>query len=708
MSVTPSFFDVLAVRPMLGRGFKPEPEYSRGDDEAVLSYGAWQRLFGGRRDVVGATLTLSGAGGDDVYTVVGVMPQAFAFGEPVDVWRQQVVDSGLSRRLRGWRYDRVIGRLTQGTTIAQAQSELDLVSARLAAETPVASAGWTARVESLHHTIVGNFGRATWLMFAAVVVVLLVACLNVGSLFMARAAARERETAVRISLGAGSWRLVHLWLAEASMVCAAGAVLGVVLASWGVAALKAAAPAGIPRLDAVAIDAPVLALASGAMLVAVIAFVAVPLRRTMRSDWSQRLRSRSDNGVDGRGRRTVHASLTAAQCAGAAALVVLGVMFGRSFVKLASYELGWSAQDVVSLEAAPRMPRDLQRPWFARADWAERLVAALNAHPLVDAAAVTTQVPLTPAPTRYTLARGLGKNSSDEGRWSSIRHAVSSGYFELLGMRLVEGRPFGTEDWFTEAQMTDNAVRPARGTAIVSLRTARTLWPGESAVGRAIWLPDNDNVVWREVVGVVDDLQFTTVGETPALHVFVPWMQDSAAARIFVLVKTSGDAASALTAARDLVQATAPGSAVDEVLSLEALVSRATAQPRFTSRVVALFAFLGLLLAAVGIYGTLSYLVNRRTQEIGIRVALGASRRVVFADVIWRGMLPALAGGIVGLVAATGAARAVRALLFDIEPADPVSLVAGAAMLLAVALAAAVIPAHRAASVDPVHALRAD
>jgi predicted permease len=710
MTVSPAFFDVLGVRPMLGRGFKPEREYTRFTAaDVILSYPAWQRLFGGQADVVGRTLALSGVGDDDVFTVVGVMPRAFVFTEPVDVWMPEIVEPSLARRLRSWRYDRVIGRLAPGSTIAQSRSALEIVAARLALETPEASAGWTVQIESLHRSVVGDFARATWLMFAAVAVVLLVACVNVGGLLIARAASRDRETVVRIALGASSWRLLRLWMVEAAMICGAGTVLGLLLARSGIAALTAARPDGIPRLEAIVLDGPALLVALGATLLAVAVFATAPLVRATRMEWSRTLRSRSDSASDGESRRIVRAALTAAQCAGAATLVVLGAMFTRSFVKLTSYDLGWNAASVVSFEASPRTPPELRRPWFARAAWADRLTSALETTPVIDVAAVTTQLPFGPAPFRSTIARGRGRSVADDQRWSAVSHHVTDRYFALMAMRLVEGRAFGRDDWFTEAEMIDSAVRPARGVAILSRTTARTLWPGESAIGQAIWLPEIDNVTWREVVGVIDDIQFEAVGEPPALHVFVPWMQDSAAARIYVLVKAgSSDTAAAATVARDLVQTTAPGGVIDQTASLESLVMRATARPRFTSRVVTVFAALALLLAAVGIYGTLSYLVGTRTREIGIRVALGASRSSVFSDVIQRGLVPAIGGALIGLAVAFALARTFRALLFEVEPLDPLSLAMGGLTLLLVAIFAALGPARRASGLDPVQALRVE
>jgi putative ABC transport system permease protein len=718
MGVSPAFFDVLGARPMLGSGFKGEKRYTRGTTkEAVLSHAAWQRLFGGRPDVVGATLELAGVRGKDVFRVVGVMPAGFAFGQPVDAWRPAIVEVPVARIVRNWRYDRVIARLRPGATVDQARAELEAVAARLGRDFPAIHGGWTVTVESLHASVVGDFGRATWLLLAAVAVVLLVTCLNVGGLLVARAVARERETAVRAALGAGSWRLLRLWLAEASLLGTLGAGLGLLLAWSGVSALKAAAPPGIPRLEAVGLDLPTLAVAALSAVLAIAIFTMAPQGRASRRERASGLHAGSVGAGDGPKRQTTRIALTVAQCAGATTLVVLAVMLTRSFIKLTSFDLGWNPAGVLSLNVSPPMPPDLQRPWYRYVEWSDRLIARLEATPGIHRAAVTTQVPLSPQSFPSTLARGRGKTANDDTRWPAVQHIVTDGYFDLMGIRLVSGRTFRPADRFAEPQV-NWTTKAERGAAVVSQTVARTLWPDRPAIGESLWLPDIDNVSWREVVGVVGDIQFHEVGEAPALHVFVPWTQHSTG-RPRLVVKSSrqglstgsgqaGDAASIIAEVRDVVRTVEPGTTIDQVSTLDSLVSRATAQPRFTSRVVAGFGALALLLAAVGIYGTLSYLVGARTREIGIRLALGAPRSGIVSNVVWRGLIPAIAGGLVGLSIAIALARTFRALLFGVEPLDIESFAGGAALLLLVALAAALGPARRAARIDPAKALRMD
>ncbi len=703
-SVSPNFFGVLGLRPLLGEGFKPEPAYTRfsADDDVIVSYAAWQRLLGGRADVIGQTMVFEGVGDPDVYRIVGVMPEGFWFGAPVDAWLPtKLVELPIGARVRLWRYEGMVARLRPGVPIETARAELAAISDTLARDFPKSNAGWTVTVESLHASVIGDFGRATWMLLASVGVVLVVTCLNVGGLLTARAVARRRETAVRVALGAGRWRLLRLSACEAAVIAGCGGAAGLLLAWAGVAALKAAAPPGIPRVDAIQIDAAVLVVTAVATLLSVLVFAAAPARATWR-DVSDRLRSSPGHG----GPTPVSRNAVAiAQCAGATTLVVLALLLARSFHELMTVDLGWESERVLSMSVSPKMPSDLRRPWYRYVQWSDELIARLEATPGIEAAAVSTQVPLT-ASFSATLARGRGKEATDPSRWPAVQHNVSDGYFRLMGIRLLGGRGFEAADRLTEAQLIGE--QPSeRGIALVSESTARALWPDRPAIGQILWLPDVDRAAWREVVGIVEDIQFHAIGERPALHVFVPWTQ-SPTQRPRLLVKATRDVAAIAPVVRNVAQQMSIGSNFHQVAPLDALVARATAQPRFTSRVVAAFGILALVLAGVGIYGTLSFMVGTRRREIGIRMALGASRERMLRAVLWRGLAPAVIGALVGGIAAVALARTFRALLFNVTSLDPISLGGAVAALLLVATVAALGPAAVAARTDPAQSLRAD
>jgi putative ABC transport system permease protein len=703
MGVSPAFFDVLGTRLALGSGFKPEGRYTRMTlHDVVLSDAAWRRLFNGDPAAIGRFVQF--ADDDDPLEVVGVLPASFRFTEPVDIFQPTIVEVPIARILRGWRYDRVIARLRPGATIEQARAELSAVSTRLARDFPTTNAGWSGTVEPLRDAIVGPFARATWLLLAAVGAVLLIACLNVAGLLVARAIARDRETQVRVALGAGSWRLLRLWLAEAAILAGAGAAAGITAAWLGVSALKAAAPPGIPRLEDVALDLPALSVALAATLLAVLFFAIAPA--LSRRERLAGLRAAGSGAGETPGRHLARHVSLAAQCAGAATLIVLAVMLTRSFVKLTAFDLGWRPAGVLSLRVAPPMPRELRRPWFRYVEWSDRLVHELEATPGIARAAITTQVPLGPDSYPATFARGRGRTAGDPARWPGVTHNVTDGYFQTMGIRLVSGRTFGAEDRFNESQL-NGPVKAERGVAVVTETTARLLWPGQPAIGQALWLPDIDNVTWREVIGVVGDIQFRSIGEAPAPHVFVPWTQTSTG-RPRLVVRATLDTPAFVAAVRQALERVEPGTRVDQVTTLDALVSRATAQPRFTTALVSAFGLVALLLAAVGIYGTLSFTAGARARELGIRIALGATSRHIMTRMLSRGLLPAAVGGLVGLGTAIAVARAFRALLFGVQPVDAGSLAAGAALLLAASVIAALGPARRAARVDPIVVLRSD
>jgi putative ABC transport system permease protein len=704
IGVSPAFFEVLGVPPALGRGFQPERQYTADTRrEVVISHGAWQRLFGGDPTVIERTVRF--ADNDYPWRVVGIMPASFAFDTSVDFWQPFIIRLPVGRITRAWRYDHVVARLRPGVSIDHARAELETVAARLGREFPIEHGGWTVTVESLHQSIVGNFGRISWLLLAAVAVVLAVTYLNVGGLLVARAIAREREMSVRAALGAKRWRLHRLRLAESMVLTGFGTAGGVLLAWWTVRSLRAAAPPAIPRLDAIAVNLPTLAIAALSALVAAVFFTLAP-GRVRRSTIHDALRTGSAGSGESRHRHAARLALTVAQCAGAAALVVLAVMLTRSFMQLAAVNLGWHPEGVLSLSTSPPMPRDQRRPWFLYVEWSDRLIARLESTPGIERAAITTLVPLTAEEFAATVARGRGKASGESARWPSLTHHVSDGYFDLMRIRVTAGRTFDRRDRFAEAHV-NQIQRAERGVAVVTEATARTLWPGQSAVGQSLWLPTLDNVGWRDVIGTVEDIQVNAVGETPALNVFVPWTQHTTG-RPMLLVRGTPDAAAIIPDVRRVVEDVAAGTRVHSVAPLVDLVARSTAQPRFTTQLVAAFGALSLLLAAVGIYGTMSYLVGARMREIGVRLALGARPNEVMAMMLWRGFLPALLGGAVGIGLAIVLGTVFRALLFRVEPADGASIVLGGVVLGITTLVASLGPALRAARVDPTTALRSE
>lgn len=702
--VSPAFFDVLGARPFLGSGFRPESDYTRFTAyDVVLSHAAWRRLFGSDPNVVGRLFYV--VDDDDPFKIVGVMPEEFAFDADVDAWRPRIVELPVARVLRSWRYDRVVARLRPGRTIDQLRAELDTVSAQLARDFPATNAGWGATAEPLRDAIVGSFGPASWLLLAAVAAVLLVACANVAGLFAARSLARTRETSIRVALGAGGWRIGQFWFMEAFTLATAGAVAGVAMAWWLVRVLKATAPPGLPRVEDIAMDLPVLAMAAAATIVSALACAAFSLRGSRRRTITEGLMSGGTRTGDTSARRRTSTVLVAAQSSAALALVVLAVLFARSFVRLTAVDLGWSPDRLLSLDVSPEPPAATRRPWFWYAQWAERVIDRIEALPGVERATVTTVVPF--GGQLHRAAIGEGRNpSANEVRWPVGTHIVSSNYFETLGLRLKSGRFLTEDDRFDESTMTSHLTAPP-GAAVITQSMANALWPDQNPLGRAFRIPSNDNVVYRQVVGVVDDVQFTSVGDEPVLEVFVPRAQTSTAGAK-VIVRTTGDPATVVPSVRAAILAEHPASGIDRVHAVKTLVDRTMAPARMTSQVVSGLGLLALVLAAVGVYGGLAGLVGARMRETAVRIALGASPQRTLGRTLAQGLLPVAIGGIAGMGCAWLLARSAQGLLYGVRGVDATSALCGLAVVLIVSALACLAPAIRAARTDPLAVLRGD
>ena len=701
MSVSPRFFDVLGVAPAHGRSFKAESDYTRfTTNEIVLSHRAWLRLFGGTADIIGRSVVLVDRA--KPLTVVGVMPVTFAF-EDTDAWQPEIVEVPVARVLRSWRYDRAIARIRPDASISTLRAELAAVSSRLAAEFPSTNQGWSATVERLRDATIGAFSRASWLLIAAVGAVLLVACANVAGLLTARALGRVRETHIRSALGAGLARLAQLWLCEAAVLASVGAAGGLGLAWLLIRALRAAAPAGLPRIHDIAIDLPVLAVTAAVTILCAIFFALVPLA-------AMRAHGRRDGLRPGAGRhggafrRRISTTLVAVQCGAAVVLVILAAMFTQSFVNLTRLDLGWTPDRVLGLDVAPRIDAPNRRPWFLYAQWADRLTTRLEATPGIVRAAVASDVPFSPHRFPAEVAAAKTRRP-DEPRWPVELHIVTPAYFDVLGIRLVRGRLFSGNDRFGEEAL--NSGTPPAGIAVISASLAHALWPNQEALGQIIRLPGADLHPSREVVGIVDDVQFTRVTNQPAFDAYVPWFQGPTG-RPRLLVKTADDPLAIVGAVRTAILTENRATVIDQVTPVQALIDRATSQPRVTSRLVAMLGALALILAAVGVYGALATLVRSTARETAVRIALGASPAQTWARTLGLGLVPVAMGSAAGLIAGALVVSAIRGLLFGVNAADVWSYALAAGTTGLVAVVACLEPASRAARTQPLEVLRGD
>jgi putative ABC transport system permease protein len=704
--VSPSFFEVLAVAPLYGRVFQDESAYRNIRDstnELVLSYEAWQRLFGGDPAVIGQRVRFATRAESSV--VVGIMPYGFAFERAVDAWAPSVMRLPIGRIVRSWRYDRVVARLHPNRSLDDVRAELEVVSARLARDFPVSNAGWSATVETLQDAIVGRFGRASWLFLAAVGGVLLVACANVAGLLTARALDRRRETSIRLALGAGRGRVMQMWLSEALVLASLGAGCGVAMAWALIQLLRAAAPPGIPRLEDIAVDGWSLAFALAAMVMAAVVCAVGPAYSTRDRALGRDVLSGGRTGTDRPQRRRLSAGLVTLQTGAAVALVLVSIVFARSFAQLIQVDLGWRPDRVLSLHVAPRPPAADRRPWFWYVQWADRLTARLEATPGIARAAVTTVIPFSPEIIPADVASGR-EVRGDETRWPIELHAVTDGYFDTMGLTLRRGRLFGATDRFDEPTL-NYRTKASHGVAIVTESVARSLWPGQDPIGQSIRVPTIDNAPFREVIGVVGDVQFASVGGRPPLTVFLPWAQmPSGVPRL--VVRATTDAAAIANSVSAAVHAEQLATGIDRVLVLASLVDRALAPARLTTQLIAALGVLAILLASVGVYGSLSTLVRARAREIAVRIAVGASPVQTLRRVLLWGLSPVMAGTVMGVAVAPLVISSAQSLLYGIDRVGFVSVVASGTVILVMTTVACLAPAIRAVRTDPIRVLRAD
>jgi len=692
-SVSATFFEVLGSKPALGRTFRAEDDQAGAQRVLVLSHGLWQRQFGGDPGVLGRVVTLDGT----PFTIVGVMPAAFAYPRGAELWTPIVPAQPqyVNDRDTGWLH--VVGRLRPDVDREQARVELDGIVRRLAKTYDKQTAGRSAVVTPLAEEMLGSTRPSLLLLLGAVGVVLLIACANVATLLLAQAAQRRRETAVRLALGASRGRIVRERLLETLLLSLLGAGAGLVLAAWGAGALVALAPGDIPRLPAMRIDGRVFSFALGlSVLVALLAGL-LPALAAARESASVFLREGS------RGTGTFHdrrwrRGLVAAEVALALVVLAGAGLVGQSFLRLQRVPLGFTPEGTLTLGLSPaswKYPKTEERTRFFRT-----VLARVKALPGVEAAAAVILRPLELGPIGIN-AWILREGESDERIQTSPATnylSVTPGYFLAMSIPLRAGRDFDERD-----------VAGAPSVTIVGESLARRMWPAENAVGKrmATHGTPKDKAghwQWSTVVGVVADGRYRELNDVRR-DLYVPNEQSPFPVQ-FLVVRSATDPGSLAAAIRSEVQAVDKDTAVTDIATLGAIVDDALGGPRFRSVLIASFGGLALILSALGIWGVVAWSVAQRTQEIGVRMALGARAEDVVRQVVAQGMAPALAGVVVGCALALGLGRTVEGLLYGVEATDPATFGAVAVLLLAVSFLASVVPARRASRLDPVTTLR--
>ena len=699
--VSSEFFSTLGVQPVLGRGFQREEERA-GADVAVISDQLWRSQFDADPAVVGRAMRLNGRR----FSVVGVMPPRFRF--PVSVptpllWvtlaydaRTESPDDEPITNQRGAHFLKVIGRLRPETTLPSAQSELDVIAAAIARDFPDDQARRGVRVTPQLETLVGERRQPLMSLFAAVGCVLLIACVNLANLLLARGAGRHRELSVRAALGASRRRVVSQLLTESVVLSAAGTACGLALATWWLKVLVRLSPVQLRGLDEASIDGAVLGFTVLVAAGSAVAFGMIPALQAARTNVAAGLQA-TMRASAGRSQQRIRAGLVIAETALGVMLLIAAGLLLRNFNRLLHTSPGFDPQNVVT--ARFNLP-DARYPYLKQVAFYEELLPDIAAMPGVQAVAATAPLPLSGS--RYSLSVELAGSSAPAAeKLSASFGMVSPGYFQAMRVPFLRGRDFGRED-------SDAAPR----VAIVNDSFARTYFPGRDPIGQRIkpgLSTTEKQTPWREIVGVVADIKHSTLTESDQPGFFVPFAQ-GLISPLYLIVRTDGDPA-ALGVSEEIRKTLArkdPELALYDVKALDAYLATSVASERFETLLLAVFAGLGLTLTAVGLYGVVAYGVAQRTREFGIRLALGARSGEVLGMVVRGGLALAGIGLVVGVVMAAVVARLLATALHGIDPLDPVTFGAVAAVLFVVAMVASYVPARRATRVDPISALRTE
>ncbi|HMF58166.1 MAG TPA: ABC transporter permease, partial [Pyrinomonadaceae bacterium] len=687
--VSAGFFQTLGAEAELGRVLTAEDDQEGRDDVVVLSHALWQRQFGASRQIIGQTVMLNGKS----HTVVGVMPSDFNFlDDQVEIWRPMAMSAQQAQSREG-KYLKVIGRLKPGVTIEQAKAEIGTIAQRLEQQYPDTNAGWGVNIVPLREEIVGNVRPVLIILLGAVGFVLLIACTNIANLLLARASSRQKEIAVRAALGASRWRLIGQFLSESFLLAFAGGALGLLLALWGSDALIALSPDNIPRIKEAAIDGHVLAFTLLLTLLTTLIFGLAPAWQASKLDLNEALKDEGRSAAGSSGRRLRNLLVVAEVAIGVVLLVGAGLMI-NSFIKLQRVNAGFDTHNLLTMQITLPPARygqnEQQIAFFQQA------IEKIKTLPGVKSVGAIQDLPLRLNNMSFPVTlEGRTESQSAQSTKAGYR-AVTDEYFRTLGIPLLEGRLFTAHD--------DQNSTPV---LVINQTMARSFWPGEDPVGKRIHFGEPNDPLYS-IVGVVGDIKHMGLDADEGAVMYQPHAQKrfSWLRWMTIVVRTENDPLSLAPAVRSRILEVDKNQPVYNIATMEQLLTKSTAQPRFSTLLLGIFALLALCLAAIGIYGVMSYNVTQRTHEIGVRMALGAQMRDVMKLIIRQGMKMVLVGVALGLLGAIAITRVMKSLLFGVTATDPLTFAVVAVLLTMVALLACYLPARRAAKVDPLVALR--
>lgn len=687
-AVTVDFLTVLGTSPLMGRNFLPEEDKPGGNTRVIMiTYGSWQKRFGADPQVLGKTVTIN----DNPFTIVGVLPESFAWstGSNFELLFPLAPDPA---RNRGDHRLMVIGKLKEGVSREQALADMNTIAAQIANQYPASNAGWSVSGQGFYDWMIPEQIRRSLLLFlGAVGFVLLIACSNVANLMLARAAARQKEISIRIALGAGRWRIGSQLLVEALTLAMISGIAGLGIASLAMRALKALNSGDVPRLDELSMDGRVLGFSLLISLLTGVLFGLAPAIHAARTNLNEMLKEGGRSVTGGKVRQRVRNLLVTVEVGLSVALLISAGLLLRSFWRLQNVNPGFKPDHVLTMRV--NLPRN-RYPENPRA-WGfyKQVLEQASALPGIQSVGVTSGVPMGGGNTAGEV-RIEGKQASADGSNSSADwRIVSPGYFRTMGIAL-RGREFEERD-------SDDA-QPA---TIISDGMARRYWPDEDPIGKSVALLSFGNKPFT-IVGVAGDVRSIGLDSDPTPVAYVPTAFAATWNPMNLVIRTGSEPASQVAAIRSTLGSIDPNIPIYDVRTLDELLSSSLGSRRFTMFLLGTFAVVALLLACVGLFGVMAYLVSQRTHEIGVRLALGARPGDVFRLIIGRGMALASVGSGLGLAGAWAIGRFLESMLYQIRPSDPITLASAPVLLLAVALLACYVPARRAMKVDPMIALR--
>ena len=696
-NISPDLFDILGVRPRIGSNFTSENSVPGKDHTVLLSDSLWRSKFGADDAITGKPIVLDGVS----YIVAGVMPPGFQLlDKQADIFTPHALSADeASLKGRGFSTLELIGRLNSGVSLEQARSDLEAVATRLAEQYPRVNTGWTMKVVPMAEALTGDTRSTLFALFAAVCFVLLIACANVANLLLARAGARQKEIAVRSALGASPWALVSQLLVESIVLSLTGGVLGLALAWLAIRALEHYGPASLPRLGEISIDPWVVAFTFGVALLTGILFGLAPALTSARVDLNSTLRAAGRGNSGDTSRAFLRGTLVVVEVALTTVLLTGCGLLVRSLWALEQADRGYQVSQVLTFRVA--LPEARYKD-LAVARFYQQLLEKIETLPGVELASMTRDVPLSGAnPTlNYDIEGSPASLPADQPR-ARFRLA-SPDYFKTLQIPLVRGR-------YIERQDTETS----QPVVVINEALARQMFSGQDPIGKRIQCAFEGSS-WSTIVGIVKNTRSVGLDAEPGPETFYPYLQVVQSLMNFVegtatiAVRAKGDPDSLIGSMRGAVRQLDPDLAVFQAKTMEVMLANSVAQPRFRTLLIVTFAITALALAVIGLYGVLAYSVTQRTQEIGVRMALGAASGDILRLVIGQGMRLALTGAVIGIIASFFLARLLEKLLFGIKPWDATAFIAMPLLLLAVALVATYLPARRALRIDPLIALRGE